>query len=220
MSNSEVPQKRPFLERFLLYIWTPISVTLTAIDLISIQENFWPALIKWSEYFKQYWQLFRELRDFLLWPLIKFLTWFDFELSEYWRSHLMLGGIIASHFILSGRVNNRIPIEGEGKKVLYKPKHKKSYFLDVLILIAMGPFAILFLISEYRDVSKDKMEPDYSKLFGDDMDEVSMDLVIQMSKGLKIQRYNTVRSWFFILIATFVIIGLFAFANYFIITSK
>jgi hypothetical protein len=142
-------QKRTSWQKFLDYIWLPLATIMTAIDLIQIGDNFWPTIIRWSEFFEYGIKILRDFRDFIFTSF----DWINIELSTNQKDYILFGLFftsairIWSYTINKFRKDLQVEIKNFSKVQLVI--YYLFYAVSICIVIVAWPIILAAIIIGY-----------------------------------------------------------------------
>lgn len=122
---------------------------MTAIGLINLGKDLFPALIKWNEFFLFFMEKVRWIRDVILLPItFPLKELFNLVLLDWWKSYLFIGFLLfntynTSYAIICGHLSTSSPI-----KLLLGPERLKIVGI-ILYRIVLWPLALFELIVHY-----------------------------------------------------------------------
>lgn len=100
-----------------LKVWIPFSFFITAISLIQLADNFWPALIKWVSFFQFWIDSIRLFRDILFYPF----EWIHPELIGLFKDYVLVGIFISNCYLFGHKLFLK------RKLIPYYEKHGLEY---------------------------------------------------------------------------------------------
>ena len=126
----------------------PINVLMTAFGFINFGKDLLPGLVKWSEFILMFIGFFKKIRDFILFPLIGFISLFHFELLEWFKTYLFIGLLTLNTYNFSykdicGHLSNSSIL-----RLLFGPSRIKT-LLTILYTLLLWPIHLLSLVKHY-----------------------------------------------------------------------
>lgn len=126
----------------------PFNVLMSAFAFINFGKDLVPGLIKWSEFILKALLFFKIVRDFILLPLIGFISLFKYELHEWFRTYLFLGILSYNTYNYSYRKICGHYSSSSIITLVFGPQRFKV-FLIILYTIFLWPFHIFSLFQHY-----------------------------------------------------------------------
>ena len=128
----------------------PFNVLMTAFGFINFGKDLVPGLIKWSEFILKALDFFKIIRNFILFPVAGFISIFNFEMQDWFKTYFFLGILsyntynysykkICGHFSSSSIIT-----------LIFGPERLKV-FLVILYNLFLWPLHIFALITHYYE---------------------------------------------------------------------
>ena len=76
------------MKKKLNKILFPFNILMTAIGLINLGKDIYPAFVKWNQFIHYFLDTVRHIRNFILLPLSISIEWFDFIMLDWFKSYL------------------------------------------------------------------------------------------------------------------------------------
>jgi len=138
------------MKEILNKILFPFNVLMTAIGLINLGKDIYPAFIKWNEFIHYFLDIVKHIRNFILLPFSIPIGWFDFVMLDWFKSYLFLGLLTYNTYNMSHRV-----ICGSRSHAslinLIIEKDKIRVFLHILVSILLWPILTFDLVKHYYE---------------------------------------------------------------------
>lgn len=138
------------MKKKLNKILFPFNILMTAIGLINLGKDIYPAFVKWNQFIHYFLDTVRHIRNFILLPLSISIEWFDFIMLDWFKSYLFLGLLTyntynISHQAICGERSHATLIN------LIIGKDKIRVFLHILVSIFLWPVLSYDLVKHYYE---------------------------------------------------------------------
>ena len=131
-------------------IFNVLNILMTAIGLINLGKDIYPAFIKWNDFIHYLIDVVKHLRNLILLPISLPLEWIDIIMLDWYKSYLFLGFLTyntynISHRIICGARSHASLIN------LIIEKDRIRIFLHILVSIFLWPLLTVDLVKHYYE---------------------------------------------------------------------
>lgn len=139
----------------------PFNVLMTAIGLINLGKDIYPAFIKWNEFIHYFLEAVKHFRNIVLLPFSLPLGWFDFAMLDSFKSYLFLGLLTYNTYNISHRVICGARSHASLINLVIE-KDRIRVFLHILVSIFLWPLLTFDLVKHYYEGNYTKKKNVYT----------------------------------------------------------
>jgi len=128
----------------------PLNVLMTAIGLVNLGKDIFPAFIKWNEFVIYALDFVKAIRDFVLIPISFPLHLFNLDLFGWFKSYLFIGLLTYNTYNFSHRIICKSVSHASLRNLIFG-KDRIRVFLHILITIILWPIFTFELVKFYAE---------------------------------------------------------------------
>ncbi len=142
-------------------IFNVLNILMTAISLINLGKEIYPAVIKWSEFLYYLLDVVKHFRNFILLPISLPLQWIDIIMLDWFKSYLFLGFLTYNTYNISHRVICGARSHDSLINLIIE-KERIKIFIHILVSILLWPILTFDLIKHYYEGKYDNKNNVYT----------------------------------------------------------